>query len=108
MSCAKERGRHWPPSLVSANPDYGPSSLALLPRGEKGANHGDPHRHPTVGCNKRSALHRDHMADFPPHPQPFSREGRRGHTTDALAQTRSPFAPCHDPAFSQADTVLRG
>lgn len=62
----------------------------------------------TVGCNKRSAVHRDHMADFPPHPQPFSREGRREHTTDALAQTRSPFTPCHDSAFSRVDTLLRG
>ncbi len=87
------------------NPDGRPSSPTLLPRGEKGADHGAPHRHPTVGCNKRSAVH--HMAD-PPHPQPFSREGRRGHTTDVLAQTRSPFAPCHDPAFSHADTVLWG
>lgn len=67
-----------------------------------------PNRLATVGCNKRSAVHRDHIADFPPHPQPFSREGRRVHTTDALAQTSNPFAPCHDPAFSQADTVLRG
>ncbi len=54
-----------------------PSSPTLLPRGEKGANHIAPHRHPTVGCNKRSAVHREHMADLPPHPQPFSREGRR-------------------------------
>lgn len=113
--------------FFSVNPNYRPSSPALLPQGEKGAHHVDPHRHHTVGCNKRSAVHRDHIADFPPHPQPFSREGRREHTTanvfaercnslgslhpappDALAQTHSLFAPCHDPAFSHADTVLRG
>ncbi|BCK62958.1 hypothetical protein KAM330_19470 [Aeromonas hydrophila] len=94
--------------FFSVNPDGRPSSPALLPRGAKGAHHGDPHRHPTVGCNKRSAVHRDHMADFPPHPQPFSREGRREHTTDALPQTCSPFTPYHDSAFSRVDTVLRG
>lgn len=40
-----------------------PSSPTLLPRGEKGANHIAPHRHPTVGCNKRSAVHRTHMLE---------------------------------------------
>ena len=74
--------------FFSVNPDYRPSSPTLLPQGEKGANHIAPHRHPTVGCNKRSAVHRDHMADLPPHPPPFSREGRRGQTTVAICCKR--------------------
>ncbi|HHQ4617791.1 TPA: hypothetical protein ACSP2N_001812, partial [Aeromonas veronii] len=40
----------------------------LLPRGEKGANHGKSNQlispHTTaVGCNKRSAVHRENMLE---------------------------------------------
>ncbi len=48
-------------SLFTVNPNDRPSSPALLPQGEKGADHGAPHRHPTVGCNKRSAVHHEHI-----------------------------------------------
>ncbi len=47
-----------------------------------------PNRHAAVGCNKRSAVHRDPMTDFPPHPQPFSRKGiREQNHGDHMLQT---------------------
>ena len=65
-----------------------------------------PNRHAAVGCNKRSAVHRDHMADFPPHPQPFSRKGRReqnhgGHMLQTVQFTAF-FAPNSRPRLQTA------
>ncbi len=70
-----------------------------------------PNRQAAIGCNKRSAVHRDHMADFPPHPQPFSREGRREQTTATICCQRCnslrSLHPTH-AAFSKVTNPLGG